>query len=112
MEIPPDWRTRYQLSPKVGHNEEGETICLHSLCVHPEFHGKGLGSVLLRGWTQRMRDSGMGKRIALLCREPLVAWYEKAGFKKVGPSACQFGGGGWIDMVMEFEGAAGDEDDF
>ena len=111
MEFPSDWRTNYQLTPPTGHNEDGETVCLHSLCVHPDLQGKGIGAVLLRGWTQRIKDSGVAKRIALLCREHLVAWYEKAGFEKVGPSKCQYGGGGWIDMVMEF-GKAIDEDDF
>lgn len=110
MDFPSDWRTNYQLGPPVGHHEEGETVCLHSLCIHPDFHGKGLGAVLLRGWTQRMRDAGIGKRIALICRERFVEFYEKAGFKKLGPSACKYGGGGWFDMVMEFENN-GDEDD-
>ena len=103
MDYPKDWRTNYQLAPGVGHNEDGDTICLHSLAVHPDFQKKGLGGVLLRGWTQRIRDAGIGKRIALICREHLVEWYEKNGFKKVGKSACQYGGGGWYDMIMEFE---------
>jgi GNAT superfamily N-acetyltransferase len=112
MDFPSDWRTRYQLSPSTGHNEDGETVCLHSLCVHPDFHAKGIGAILLRGWTMRIKDAGVGKRIALICRERLVPWYEKAGFEKVGPSQCQYGGGGWIDMVMEFDKATAQDDDF
>jgi GNAT superfamily N-acetyltransferase len=110
MEFPTDWRTNYQLTPSVGHNEDGETVCLHSLCVHPDLQAKGIGAVLLRGWTQRIKDAGVAKRIALLCREHLVTWYEKAGFEKVGPSNCQYGGGGWIDMVMEFDKTVDDDD--
>lgn len=110
MAFPEDWRTNYQLGPSTGHNEDGETICLHSLCVHPDLNGRGLGGVLLRAWTQRMKDSGFGKRIALICRERLIKFYESAGFKKVGPSACQYGGGNWVDMVLEFETANMDDD--
>lgn len=110
MAFPADWKSNYQLTPAVGHDEEGDTICLHSLAVHPDLNGKGLGGVLLRAWTQRMRDAGLGKRIALICRERLVKFYEAAGFMKVGPSACQYGGGGWIDMVMEFDGSNIDDD--
>jgi GNAT superfamily N-acetyltransferase len=110
MAFPSDWRTNYLLGPSSGHHEDGETVCLHSLCVHPDFHRKGLGAVLLKAWTQRIKDSGVAKRVALICRERLVAWYEKAGFKKVGPSACQFGGGNWIDMVMEFDGSVSADD--
>lgn len=111
MDFPADWRDRFQLAPPTGHNEDGDTVCLHSLCVHPDLHGKGLGAVLLRGWAQRIKDAGIAKRIALICRDRYVAWYEKAGFEKVGPSKCQYGGGGWIDMVMEF-GKTIDDDEF
>jgi GNAT superfamily N-acetyltransferase len=110
MAVPSDWKTNYQLGPSTGHHEEGDTICLHSLCVHPDLNGKGLGGVLLRSWTQRMKDAGLGKRVALICRERYVKFYESAGFDKVGPSACQYGGGGWIDMVMEFDSASHDDD--
>lgn len=103
MTVPDDWRTNYQISPGVGHDEDGETICLHSLAIHPDFHGRGLGRVLLLGWSQRMRDSGCAKRIALICRERLIPFYEKHGFTVAGPSSCQFGGGCWYDMVLEFD---------
>ena len=105
MAIPPNWRTTYEMTPASGqgHDELGTTVCLHSLCVHPAFQGRGLGRVLLVGWTQRLRDAGIAKRVALICRERYVKWYEKAGFKLVGESKCQYGGGGWMDMVLEFE---------
>jgi GNAT superfamily N-acetyltransferase len=109
MSIPEDWKTKYQMSPPVGHDEIGETVCLHSLAVHPEVHGRGLGRVLLIGWCQRMRDSGMVKRVALICREHLIAFYDKCGFILVGPSDCEFGGGGWYDMVLEFDGLPKDD---
>jgi GNAT superfamily N-acetyltransferase len=110
MAVPSDWKTRYQLGPSIGHHEEGDTICLHSLCVHPDLNGKGLGGVLLRSWTQRMKDAGLGKRVALICRERYVNFYQSAGFEKRGPSACQYGGGGWIDMVMEFDSVSHEDD--
>jgi GNAT superfamily N-acetyltransferase len=103
MAVPADWRNNYQISPAVGHDEEGDTICLHSLAVHPDFQGRGLGRILLLGWCQRMRDSGSAKRIALICRERFIPFYEKHGFAVAGPSACQYGGGNWHDMVLDFE---------
>ncbi|KAF2260698.1 acetyltransferase [Lojkania enalia] len=103
MSIPDNWRTTYALNPPVGHAEDGETLCLHSLAVHPRFQGRGLGRVLLLGWCQRMRDAGIGKRVAIICRDRLIPFYEKLGFDKAGPSACQYGGGGWWDMVLEFD---------
>lgn len=110
MDYPKDWQTKYQLSPSVGHNELGDTVCIHSLCVHPDFAGRGLGKILLTSYVQRIKDSGIAKRIALICRDYLVGYYEKAGFSKVGPSKCQYGGGNWVDMVLEFEDF-GDEEE-
>lgn len=110
MDYPQDWQSRYQLTPSIGHNEDGETVCIHSLCVHPDFGGNGLGQVLLKSYVQRIKDAGVAKRIALICRERLVGWYEKAGFSRVGPSQCQYGGGNWVDMVLDFEAGMGDDD--
>ncbi|KAH7552306.1 acetyltransferase [Bipolaris maydis] len=103
MDYPKDWKTNYQLAPSTGHNEDGQTVCLHSLCVHPNFARKGLGSILLRSYVQRIKDSGVATRIALICRDRYIPFYERAGFKKIGPSKCQYGGGNWVDMVLDFE---------
>jgi GNAT superfamily N-acetyltransferase len=101
MDYPKDWKTKYQLTPSTGHNEDGETLCIHSLCVHPALAGKGFGKILLKSYTDRIKGTGVAKRIALICRQRYVAFYLKAGFEEVGPSDCQYGGGDWIDMKME-----------
>jgi GNAT superfamily N-acetyltransferase len=111
MAFPADWRHKYQLTPSTGHNEDGQTLCLHSLCVHPSFAGKGLGHILLRSYVQRIKDSAVASRIALICRERLIPFYEKAGFTTVGPSECQYGGGNWFDMVVDFNGGMQHDDD-
>jgi len=103
MDFPQDWASNYQLAPKTGHNEDGQTVCLHSLCVHPDFQRLGLAQILLKAYVQRIRDSAVANRIALIARARLVGFYEKFGFKNVGPSPCQYGGGNWVDMVLDFE---------
>jgi GNAT superfamily N-acetyltransferase len=103
MDYPKDWKTKYQLSPSTGHSEDGRTVCLHSLCIHPNFARKGLGSILLQSYVQRIKDSGVASRIALICRDRYIPFYEKAGFTKIGPSKCQYGGGNWVDMRLDFE---------
>ncbi|KAH3951935.1 hypothetical protein HBI56_164700 [Parastagonospora nodorum] len=110
MDYPKDWQTKYQLTPTTGHNEDGETVCIHSLCVHPDFQGQGFGQVLLRSYVQRIKDAGVAKRVALICREKYVKFYANSGFIEVGPSKCQYGGGGWIDMVIELEDDMDEED--
>ncbi|KAF1913418.1 hypothetical protein BDU57DRAFT_482325 [Ampelomyces quisqualis] len=103
MDYPKDWQTRYQLTPSTGHNEIGDTVCIHSLCVHPDFQRKGFGHILLKSYIQRIKDSATAKRLSLICRHHFVAYYEKAGFTNIGPSKCRYGGGDWVDMVLEFE---------
>ncbi|KAI8938533.1 hypothetical protein NX059_004419 [Plenodomus lindquistii] len=103
MSYPSDYKSKYQLTPKTGHNEDGKTICIHSMAVHPDFQKKGLGQVLLKAYLQRIKDSEVAKKIALICRERYVPFYEKVGFRNVGPSRVQYGGGGWVDMVLDFE---------
>lgn len=86
-----------------GHNHEGRTICIHSIAVLPEYQRRGLGSTLLKAYLQRMDSHGVADRVALIAHDHLIPYYEKFGFVNQGESKAQFGGGGWFDMVLEFE---------
>ena len=77
----------------------GRTIAVHSLAVLPEHQGKKVGSMLMESYTQRIKDSKIADRIALLAHGELIKFYEKLGFRNLGPSETKFGGGGWNDMV-------------
>jgi hypothetical protein len=45
---------------------------------------------------------GEGSHHQLTLQQEKVEWYERLGFISKGPSAVQFGGGNWIDMVSLF----------
>ncbi|KAK3680802.1 hypothetical protein LTR37_021044 [Vermiconidia calcicola] len=98
---------------KVGHTDEGRTICIHSLAVLPQYQKRGLGKTLLKAYLQRMEGQGVGDRVALIAHEHLIAYYEGFGFENKGKSEAQFGGGGWYDLVRELrsEESADDDDD-
>lgn len=98
MEIPENWAKSSKFGT-VGHNDAGRTICIHSLAVLPSYHGKGLGSTLLKAYIQRIEQSDVADRIALLAHGSLVGFYEMFGFVNKGPSKAEFGGGNWVDMV-------------
>ena len=106
MGIPEDWKSKRSSLPQpgedetLGHQEEGGTIALHSLAVAVEHQKKGLGSVLMKAYIQRIKDSKIAERIALLSHAHLIGFYEGLGFTNMGPSACQFGGGDWYNMVL------------
>lgn len=88
---------------KLGHKEDGRTICVHSLAVLPDYQGHGLGSTLMLAYIQRIELQSLADRLALIAHDHLIPFYEKLGFENKGPSAAQFGGGGWYDMVRELQ---------
>lgn len=106
MEMPPNWDSKDSTQtsdPSLGHKEHGRTLCIHSLAVLPAFQKKGLARLLMRSYIQRMESSAVADRIAILSHEPLVGFYESLGFENRGPSKAQFGGGDWVDLVLEFK---------
>ncbi|KAI5296611.1 hypothetical protein KEM52_005908 [Ascosphaera acerosa] len=104
MEVPKNWETEKtsRTQPGVGHDDEGQTLAIHSLAVLPEHQGKRIGPMLLKSWLQRIKDAAIAQRVALLAHDHLIPFYESFGFRNLGPSDCKFGGGGWHDMVLEF----------
>jgi GNAT superfamily N-acetyltransferase len=105
MEIPENWKDRPSTLAKPGspepkgHQETGGTICIHSLAVLKEHQGKGLGSILIKAYVQRIKDSKIAERIALLAHDHLIKFYVAMGFENMGDSQATFGGGGWNNMV-------------
>lgn len=97
--------------PKVGHKEDGRTICIHSLAVLPEYQGKGLGKTLMKAYIQRMESHGVADRLALIAHEGLIPYYEGFGYVNRGKSEVKFGGGGWLDMVKELKSETGHDED-
>ncbi|KAF2091454.1 acyl-CoA N-acyltransferase [Saccharata proteae CBS 121410] len=106
MTVPDDWRSRPSIisdeEPVVGHQEDGRTIAIHSLAVEPSHQRRGLGRTLLKAYIQRVQASDIADRISILTYERLIPFYEALGFEKRGASKAEYGGGGWIDMVIGF----------
>ncbi|KAJ6135516.1 hypothetical protein N7512_000676 [Penicillium capsulatum] len=105
MRLPANWqneRWTFEDGQAVGHEEGGGTIAIHSLAVLPEHQGKQVGSTLMKSYIHRIREAQIADRIAIIAHDHLLPFYESFGFESRGPSKCQFGGGGWIDLVLEF----------
>ena len=102
MQLPSNWQTErfaVENGQMVGHDEYGPTIAIHSLAVLPEHQGKQVGSTLMKSYIQRIREAQIAERIAIIAHDHLVPFYQSLGFQDCGPSECQFGGGGWVDLV-------------
>nr|POF00926.1 polyamine n-acetyltransferase 1 [Quercus suber] len=97
-------------APATGHDPAGRTLCLHSLAILPAFQHRGLGRTLLHAYLQRMRAARVADRVALIAHEALLTYYQGFGFRSLGRSAAQFGGGGWWDMALDFTDEAETED--
>ncbi|KAL4939507.1 hypothetical protein BDV06DRAFT_198714 [Aspergillus oleicola] len=105
MELPSDWKTERSTvvdGEVVGHDEYGSSIAIHSLAVLPEHQGKHVASTLMKSYIQRIREAAIADRLVIIVHENLIPFYESFGFENRGPSKCQFGGGGWTDMTLEF----------
>ncbi|OHE98812.1 acetyltransferase [Colletotrichum orchidophilum] len=105
MAYPDNWRDQKSAkSTDLGHKIMGRTLCLHSFAIDPKVQGLGLGKLLMKSYLQQINNSGVADRIALICKDWLVSYYQRFGFKRVGPSKASFAGGGWNDMVIELSG--------
>ena len=98
-------------SQKRGHDEAGRTIAMHSLAVVPQYQSLGLGKMLLKAYVQRVMEADVADRIAILTYQRLIPFYAKMGFENRGKSGVQYGGGGWVNMVLEFEGLRKNKDE-
>ncbi|KAL3469225.1 hypothetical protein BJX99DRAFT_80773 [Aspergillus californicus] len=104
MELPANWKTERSTTVDgeiVGHDDFGSSIAIHSVAVLPEHQGKQVGSTLIKSYLQRIREAAIADRVMIIAHGNLISFYESFGFENRGPSKCQFGGGGWTDLVLE-----------
>jgi GNAT superfamily N-acetyltransferase len=97
-----------------SHEPNGPTVGLHSLCVHPGWRAKGLGTRILREYVRRIGNEKGVKRIALIAHDELVPFYERSpsaynrstncrvGFVNQGVSESKHGGITWYNCVYSF----------
>ena len=103
--FPADWKKRKSSLPRfgevepLGHQEQGGTVALHSLAVAEEHQRKGLGTILLKAYIERIKSAKIAERISLLAHGHLVKFYERFGFVDEGLSEVTFGGSEWNSMV-------------
>jgi ribosomal protein S18 acetylase RimI-like enzyme len=83
----------------IGHDPNGANLVIFSLAVLPDYRGQGIAHALLNTFIEEARDRGH-RRIVLLCKSPLIAYYERAGFVHAGESASTHGGAAWHEMAL------------
>lgn len=83
----------------VGHDSEGKYIVILSVVVHPAYQGKGMASMLMKSFIDRMKNLGKSG-IYLICQTELIYMYEKYGFVDLGASGSDHGGMSWNEMSL------------
>ncbi|MBG9367501.1 GNAT family N-acetyltransferase [Streptococcus sp. NLN64] len=78
----------------------GGYISITSLSVAPEAQKRGLATILLDELKQVAIQDGR-EGINLTCHDYLIGFYEKQGFKLLGPSSSTYAGEKWFDMLWE-----------
>ena len=84
------------------HNEDGAWQMIFGVDTLPQYRKRGFAGLLIRHMTEKARSQGR-KGVVLTCKEPLVSFYEKFGFKDEGISDSTHGGVVWHEMRLSFE---------
>ena len=85
------------------HRPMGIYQSVFGLDVVPEGQRRGIAGELMEHLIEDARRKGR-KGLILTCKERLIGFYERFGYRNLGVSASVHGGAVWFDMILEFEG--------
>ncbi len=83
------------------HNPNGDFQAIFGLDVIPQKRKNGVAAMLMKHIIDEAKKSGR-KGLILTCKERLIHYYEKFGYKNIGVSNSTHGGAVWYDMILEF----------
>lgn len=83
------------------HMPEGPWQSVFGLDVIPEYQHQGLASVLMEHLIADAKAKGR-KGLILTCKDRLIGFYEKFGYRILGVSDSVHGGAVWYDAILEF----------
>ena len=87
------------LKQLVGHDPEGKNLVVFSLAVLPDVRKRGIAQQLMWRFIEAGRELKK-ETILLLCKRPLIAYYERIGFTHTGVSSSTHGGAEWHEMRL------------
>lgn len=96
-----------ELSDELYHNTKlhkptGNYQTVFGLDVIPEYRKQGIAGKLLDELINLSKKRSK-KAVILTCKDQLVHYYSKFGFKHLGVSASSHGGAKWNDMYLELK---------
>lgn len=83
------------------HQPKGKYQAIFGLDVIPEHRRRGVAASLMEQLISEAREKGR-KGLILTCKERLIPYYERLGYRNLGVSRSVHGGAVWYDMILEF----------
>ena len=83
------------------HRLDGDYQSIFGLDVAPDRRRQGIAAELMEHMIRSARNAGR-KGVILTCKDRLIHYYEKFGYRNMGVSASVHGGAVWYDMILEF----------
>lgn len=83
------------------HNKDNDYQSVFGLCTLPQHQKQGMAEMMLSFLIETAKERGK-KGVILTCKDTLIKYYEKFGFKNLGVSQSVHGGAVWYDMIIEF----------
>lgn len=84
-----------------AHCPNGAYQAIFGLDVLPDCRRQGIAASLMNTLIEASRAAGR-KGLILTCKDRLIHYYEKFGYRNMGVSQSVHGGAVWYDMILEF----------
>ncbi|WP_298842490.1 GNAT family N-acetyltransferase [Clostridium sp.] len=81
------------------HNQNGDYQTIFGLDVVSEYRNQGIAAQLMNYMIEASKVAGR-KGVILTCKERLIHYYSKFGYKNMGVSESVHGGAKWYDMTL------------
>lgn len=83
------------------HDKNNDYQSIFGLCTLPDYQKRGYAEQMLNFMIE-IANKRNKKGVILTCKDKLIKYYEKFGFKNLGVSKSVHGGAVWYDMIIEF----------
>jgi len=83
------------------HRKDGQWQSVFGLDMLPEYRCQGRAALLMEQLIADARNKGR-RGCILTCKDRLIHYYEKFGYRNLGVSKSVHGGAVWYDMILEF----------
>jgi ribosomal protein S18 acetylase RimI-like enzyme len=88
-----------ELKQMIGHHPAGKNMVVFALAILPAFQKRGIARQLMAKFVEEARVNEK-QNVLLMCKRPLIAYYEKMGFQHMGLSKSTHGGAEWHEMRL------------